>query len=129
MKKPVKDVAASARQRLLNTRRKDFYDIWLLSEQFDFDGKTLGEAIQNTFANRKTELAVNPVALSGEFAKDADKIAQWRAFVRRTKIEAAPKGLPDVVDALRRFLPPIAAAVLEGKAGGMKWKAPGPWAS
>lgn len=113
---------------MLNSRMKDFYDIWLLSEQFDFDGKALGKAIKKTFDNRKTELAANPVALSNEFTKDAGKIAQWRAFVRRTRIETAPKEVKDVVEVLRRFLPPIAAAVTQGKAGGMKWKAPGPWA-
>jgi len=113
---------------LLNSRMKDFYDIWLLSEQFDFDGKALGEAIKKTFVNRKTKIAPNLVALSDEFSKDAGKIAQWRAFIRRTKIDTAPKELADVVEALRRFLPPIATAVLKGKAGGMKWNAPGPWA-
>jgi len=106
---------------------KDFFDIWLLSEQFDFNGKVLGEAIQKTFANRKTELEANPVALSDEFINDAGKIVQWRAFIRRTKIETAPKELEEVVGALRRFLPPIATAILEGKTDGMKWNAPGPW--
>ena len=112
---------------LLNSRMKDFYDLWLLSEQFDFDGKALGEAIRKTFANRKTELTDAPVALTDEFAKDAGKIAQWRAFTRRTKIEAAPKELVDVVAALRKFLPPIAAAVRDGKVDAMQWKAAGPW--
>ncbi len=29
----------------LNSRMKDFYDIWLLSRQFDFDGPTLAQAV------------------------------------------------------------------------------------
>ena len=119
--------AAMTKLGLLNSRMKDFFDIWLLSEQFDFNGKVLGEAIQKTFANRKTELEANPVALSDEFINDAGKIVQWRAFIRRTKIETAPKELEEVVGALRRFLPPIATAILEGKTDGMKWNAPGPW--
>ncbi|MFH2202167.1 MAG: nucleotidyl transferase AbiEii/AbiGii toxin family protein [Elusimicrobiota bacterium] len=113
---------------LLNSRMKDFYDIWLLSEQFNFDGKILGEAIKKTFANRKTKLEAHPVALTDEFTSDAGKIVQWRAFIRRTKIDTAPKELKEVVGALRRFLPPIATAVLKGKVDGMKWNAPGPWA-
>ena len=32
----------------LNSRMKDFYDIWLLCEQFDFDGAKLSEAIRLT---------------------------------------------------------------------------------
>jgi len=40
----------------LNSRMKDFYDIWLLSRQFDFDGPTLAQAVTATFANRGTAL-------------------------------------------------------------------------
>ncbi|WP_144058003.1 nucleotidyl transferase AbiEii/AbiGii toxin family protein [Novipirellula maiorica] len=37
----------------LNSRMKDFYDILILSRQFDFDGKTLSTAIKMTFANAR----------------------------------------------------------------------------
>lgn len=36
---------------LLNSRMKDFYDLWLLARQFDFDGPTLATAIRRTFEN------------------------------------------------------------------------------
>jgi hypothetical protein len=42
----------------LNSRMKDFYDIWRMSRQFDFQGKTLQEAMQRTFNNRDTEFVV-----------------------------------------------------------------------
>ena len=41
---------------VLNSRMKDFYDIWLLSRQFDFDGAKLAMAIQLTFEQRGTKL-------------------------------------------------------------------------
>ncbi len=44
---------------LLNSRMKDFYDIWLLSRQFDFNGPELAEAISLTFARR--DAALSPV--------------------------------------------------------------------
>ena len=31
---------------LLNSRMKDFYDIWLMMRQFDFDGLKLVEALK-----------------------------------------------------------------------------------
>ena len=34
---------------LLNSRMKDFYDIWLMLRQFDFDGSKLTEALKRTF--------------------------------------------------------------------------------
>jgi len=40
----------------LNSRIKDFYDIWLLSRQFEFDPATLTEAIRLTLNQRGTAL-------------------------------------------------------------------------
>lgn len=42
---------------MLNSRMKDFYDIWFLARTFPFDLRILGAAIQATFNRRKTELA------------------------------------------------------------------------
>ena len=39
---------------LRNTRMKDFYDVWKLSQQFEFDGETMVEAIRATFSRRQT---------------------------------------------------------------------------
>ena len=52
---------------MINTRMKDFHDIWLLAHQFDFDGKLLGAAVKETFAHRKTELTLEPVVFSCVF--------------------------------------------------------------
>lgn len=41
---------------MTNSRQKDFYDIWYMSQQFDFDGNILKQAIEKTFAKRKTAL-------------------------------------------------------------------------
>ncbi len=41
---------------LLNSRMKDFYDIWLMMHQFDFEGSKLIEALRRTFTYRKTEV-------------------------------------------------------------------------
>lgn len=48
----------------LNTRMKDFYDIWLLSRQFDFEGATLAESVRLTFARRGTAMPEDIVALT-----------------------------------------------------------------
>ena len=71
---------------MLNSRMKDFYDIWLLAKQFDFDGQSLKKAIQQTFAHRKIPLTPEPLALSDVFAKDREKTAQWTAFIRRAPV-------------------------------------------
>jgi predicted nucleotidyltransferase component of viral defense system len=109
---------------LLTSRMKDFYDVWVLSRQFDFDGATLAEAIQVTFARRVTPLDKTPEALTTAFAEDQTKVIQWRAFRRRVE---APEELAEVVAHLAGFLVPIAEALSAGRPFQDMWRAPGPW--
>jgi len=111
----------------VNSRIKDFYDIWALSRQFDFDGKTLAAAIQKTFAHRRTTVTPQPTAFSMAFATDPTKTTQWQAFVRKTRLKDAPAEFVEVVHAVETFLVPPAAAVSSGQSFGQRWRAPGPW--
>jgi predicted nucleotidyltransferase component of viral defense system len=110
-----------------NSRMKDFFDIWLLSRQFDFDGVTLASAISATFANRKTTLVDNPVAFSETFSKDPGKQIQWRAFVRKSRLDKTPDNLAEVTALISEFLMPVAYAILRGEKFTKQWHAPGPW--
>ena len=112
---------------LFNSRMKDFYDIWLLSRQFDFDGEKLAFAIEKTFAHRGTTVSVHPTAFSPAFATDPTKTVQWQAFVRKSRLSDAPAELEAVVDAVAMFLAPPAAAASRGHLFGQLWRAPGPW--
>jgi hypothetical protein len=112
---------------LVNSRMKDFYDVWLLSRQFDFDGSTLAMAISRTFTNRKTSVVPIPMALTPAFAADTGKQVQWRAFLQKSKLETAPADLHEVVKVLGTFLLPVAAAVHDARAYDGSWQPPGPW--
>jgi predicted nucleotidyltransferase component of viral defense system len=108
---------------MLNSRMKDFYDIWFLSRTFSFDLKTLGGALQATFDRRKTEL--NPGGLQtllADLSGDGAKRVQWRAFLRKSSL-AAPDDFAIVNDAIRAFL---IAPVADGNLAGT-WPAGGPW--
>ena len=48
----------------LNSRMKDFYDIWFLARQFTFDREVLKKAIQLTFYNRENILSSNCIFFS-----------------------------------------------------------------
>ncbi len=62
---------------LANSRTKDFYDVWLLSRLFYFDGQILAQALKNTFDRRSTSLPVTvPTALSPAFSEDAQKLVR-----------------------------------------------------
>jgi hypothetical protein len=62
---------AMAMLGIANSRMKDFFDIWVLSRRFEFDGTVLRRAIEATFTRRETKLpTAPPLALSAEFAND-----------------------------------------------------------
>ncbi len=65
----------------LNSRMKDFYDIWLLSHQFEFNGNELAEAIRLTLMNRGTEIPEIITAFTENFINI--KKDQWTAFHKR----------------------------------------------
>jgi hypothetical protein len=111
----------------LNSRMKDFFDIWLLSRQFSFDGIVLADAIASTFSHRGTAITVPPLALTSAFTSDPVKAVQWRGFLRKSRITTAPEDLGQVVDTLAAFLVPVARAIHESRRFAARWDAPGPW--
>lgn len=109
----------------LNSRMKDFYDIWLLSRQFNFNGKDLAEAVRLTFKQRGTVLPKQIEAFSRDFAEV--KQAQWAAFRKRLQQEHVPVSFQEVTTALGIFLSPIAASISEESKIPKAWTASGPW--
>jgi len=112
---------------ILNSRMKDFFDIWLMSRQFDFDGSILAEAIMKTFSTRGTIMQTEPIALTNAFAKDTTKATQWRGFLRKNRLVDVPQNLVEVTTGIATFLGPVAKNLAEGRIFKSTWKAPGPW--
>ncbi|NLS94018.1 MAG: nucleotidyl transferase AbiEii/AbiGii toxin family protein [Planctomycetaceae bacterium] len=111
----------------LNSRMKDFFDIQMLARQFEFDGTTLATAIAKTFARRETALEIPPYALTESFAADSVKIAQWNAFLRKSRITPSPGALAEVIAAIAAFLMAPAQAANESRTFSAQWTPPGPW--
>jgi hypothetical protein len=93
--------------RMLNSRMKDYYDLWLRSGHPELNLATLREAIQRTFQNRNTAIEAAPVGLSTEFCNDPGKETQWRAFLKRSNLAEIPKSLGEIGEGLREFFGPI----------------------
>jgi len=117
------------RRGLVNSRMRDFFDVWILSRQFDFDGEVLAAAVRETFARRNLEVALRPAALTAEFAADTAKAMQWRGFLRKSRLEGVPVELAEAVMAITAFLGPVAEVLHEGGEFEGRWLAPGPWTS
>lgn len=116
---------AMVKRRELNSRMKDFYDIWLLSRQFDFEGILLSEAIKRTFQQRGTNLSDDIVAFAESFA--TEKQAQWMAFRKRLRSNIIPPDFNEVVSTVKKFLAPVADSIRSGELLNDRWVASDRW--
>jgi predicted nucleotidyltransferase component of viral defense system len=107
-----------------NTRLKDFFDLWVLQDQFEFTG-TLAEAIKQTFSSRGTDIPDAALfALPEAFVRGIGT-ERWRAFLGRTDLEAPQ--FPDVMALLERFLAQPSAAARLGSRFSARWHAQSAW--
>ncbi len=112
---------------ILNSRMKDFYDIWILSRSFDFKGEVLAEAVEKTFANRNTPITLNAAVFDPSFGIDMDKNVQWQGFIRKTKLIDTPGSFEEVIAVVKLFLEPLVSSIVERRAFNSIWTVPGPW--
>lgn len=115
---------------MANSRMKDFFDLWIIAQEFEFDGSVLSVAIHNTFSRRQTPLPDQiPIGLSSEFHEDNQKNNQWNAFLRRGKLTTDLISLSEVCNLLELFLAPPTQAVIRNQHFTAKWEPGGPWVS
>jgi predicted nucleotidyltransferase component of viral defense system len=112
---------------MLNSRIKDYYDLALLARMYPFDGDLLVRAIGSTFRHRGTRIEGNPIGLTEAFSSDPARAAQWRAFVRRTRVDSGV-ALEGIVAQVRTFASPPLAAAAEEQRFALKWTEGGSWA-
>ena len=101
----------------LNSRMKDYFDVWFLSQQFEFDGKKLYRAITKTFTIRKLKFAAidAEAVFSKNFYHDKNKNAQWKSFLSQNKLEIAPTLLDEVINTIGIFILPIIKTIQSNK--------------
>jgi hypothetical protein len=111
----------------INTRMKDFHDVWSLATSFEFDGLVLSRAIRETFRWRQTTLPLKPVAFEEAFARDQNRQAQWVAFTRRHQLTHTSATLLETVQIIAVFLQPVIEALSEDRPFDQHWPSGGPW--
>lgn len=111
-----------------NSRMKDFFDLYTLCNQFEFDGDIVRQALQATFERRKTDIPTTPpLALTPEFSEDTQKSMQWKAFVRKGNLDGQSMTLAGVAERLTDFLMPPARAASEGLLFAQQWSPSNGW--
>lgn len=112
---------------ILNSRLKDFYDIWAISQELSFEGRSLQRAIEATFERRQTRFPLEiPIALTEEFSQAPDRAKQWKIFLHRHGL-ASEKSFEQVIEEIRLFIQPILRASATGQEFTFFWPAGGPW--
>jgi hypothetical protein len=115
---------------LRNSRMRDFFDVRELALRETFEGTTLSSAISATFDRRHTAIpATLPLALSDEFASDAETSAQWAAYMNLIGRQADRGQFGSVIDDIRQFLFPVFRALSIGEPFQMIWSRSGPWSN
>jgi len=108
---------------MLNSRMKDFFDLWVLAKNSDFNGAVLARAVTATFERRSTPIPQGiPIGLSDEFINDAHKTKQWQAFLSKNAL--SPMSLQEVIADLREFLLPV---LVSDSSRNMNWQAGEGW--
>ncbi|MBI3172909.1 MAG: nucleotidyl transferase AbiEii/AbiGii toxin family protein [Chloroflexi bacterium] len=105
----------------LNSRLKDFYDLWLMSATFEFDSLSLQKALETTFKNRDTVLpAERPISLTAEFASRNQ--THWANFLKRMELANQDNdNFSDVVEQVWEFIWPPLQAILSKTRSAQKW--------
>jgi len=104
---------AMLRLSFINSRMKDFYDIYIISEIRNFDGMILKEAISRTIHKRKTPLEKNPAIFTKKFIEDTNKIRMWNGYLNRIRNDRMEFAI--VIKRIKSFLNPIYISILEKK--------------
>ena len=89
----------------LNSRMKDFYDIFILLSEKNFNRDILQKAIAETFMRRETDILKFDQVFKKEFIEDNNRINQWKLFLK--KIGHQNIEFKYVMDVIKKSLLPI----------------------
>lgn len=96
---------------LVNTRVKDFYDLWTITRRHELDPRNLKLAINEVFANRKTTL-VYPVAFTEIFYKTEQNQQRWNNFLSLMGEEQIR--FEEAIQEISKYLDPFLSNFLSG---------------
>lgn len=97
---------AIVKNGFLNSRYKDFYDIYVLSKKYLFDYEELHNAVTETFTNRKTPITMEAAAFSDEFLNDTMHQTRWNSFLKKKKA-IIPVSMGDAMSRIKTFVTPL----------------------
>ncbi len=102
-----------------NSRYKDFYDIYILADRYDFDGTELKEAVKETFEHRGTGFD-DIFVFKDDFLASEIHQSRWKAFLKKKRALVNVE-LQDVECLIKTMLLPIVDCIVRGKEYSLTW--------
>lgn len=112
-----------------NSRMKDFYDVWALSETFAFDGPELQEAVARCFDRRCTPWSAElPEALTPSFYSNPRLQDYWTAYGHHgALLHLPPSAFEEIGNRIQSFMGPVRDRIRAGELFDMHWPPGGTW--
>ena len=88
-----------------SSRMKDYYDLYSILQNEEYNSKTLQEAIVRTFENRHTVYDANTAFFRNDYANNQQLQVRWQAFMRKIT-QSNIKPFKDVVAYIQDKLRP-----------------------
>lgn len=104
---------------LINSRYKDFYDIYILARRFDLSGLELREAVRETFLHRGTAFD-DIIAFEDEFTEDVTRQNGWKTFVKKKRV-IEDVSFKDAIVLVKNVLIPIVDSIQSNSKFDKKW--------
>ncbi len=91
---------------IVNSRMKDYYDLYSIPRAVDVSDEALVKALRSTFERRETEIPLaRPPGLTAEFTQNPIRQTQWSAYSAGT--EVAKMSLEEISDDIWARLEPV----------------------
>lgn len=104
---------------LANGRYKDFYDIYVLSANYELDGNESKNAVIETFTHRETGFD-DIVAFESDFTEDSIRQGRWNAFIKKKKAMMKVE-FAEAIEQSKKLLMPIVEAIEQSQSFNKKW--------
>lgn len=104
---------------LVNSRYKDFYDIFVLADRYNLVGTELKKAIIETFNHRGTNFD-DIVAFEPDFMYDTTRKNRWEVFVKKKKA-LLKIDFEDTITIVKALLMPVVDAIKNNSSFEKQW--------
>lgn len=104
----------------LTSRMKDFYDIWYITGNFQFDGEVLSRAIKETLNNRGTVIETDTMVRVKNLGDNKVILTRWNHFKNKMNLSME---LSECLMIIEKFIGPIIDKLLAEELLIAQWNA------